>query len=214
MSSNKKFKIQNGVDITGDVVVGGQLVIQSDGTIILPSSMSTFISQAVESEIADLQSQVDEILGSSPEHLNTLQEIVTLFQSADGDLATLINQNSTAIAALQVAIDSKASSSAVTTLSASVTEAQTLITGGSSETLATTSTNVVDSLNELHSGITSLSGGLYINYDASTGVISIDEADAAANLYVATSGDTTTLGGQSASHYRQDIYDIHGNIIN
>jgi hypothetical protein len=213
MSSNKKFRIQNGVDITGDVVVGDQLVIQSDGTIIIPS-IQGMISQIVASELASLQSQVDDILGSSPDQLNTLQEIVALFQSADGDLATLINQNSIAIAALQVAIDSKASSSDVTTLSASTAEAQTLISGGSSATLATTSTNVVDALNELHSGITSLSGGLCINYDASTGVISIDEADAAANLHVATSGESTNLGGQSASHYRQDVYNIQGNIIN
>jgi hypothetical protein len=81
-------------------------------------------------------------------------------------------------------------------------------------TLETTATNVVDGLKELHSGITSLSGGLCINYDASTGEISIDETDAAANLHVATSGESTTLGGQSASHYRQDVYNIQGNIIN
>lgn len=213
MSSNKQFRIQNGVDITGDVVVGNQLVIQADGTIIIPS-IQVMISQILTDELAALQSQVDEILGSSPEHLNTLQEIVALFQSADGDLGTLINQNSTAITALQVAIDSKASSSAVVTLSASTAEAQTLISGGSSETLATASTNVVDGLKELHSGITSLSGGLCINYDASTGEISIDETDAAANLHVATSGEATNLGGQSASHYRQDVYNIQGNIIN
>ena len=215
MSSNKKFKIQNGVDITGDVVVGGQLVIQSDGTIVLPSSMSTFISQAVESEIADLQSQVDEILGSSPEHLDTLQEIVTLFQSADGDLATLINQNSTSIAALQSSIDTKAVTSDVTTLSTSVDEVQTLMSGSSpSATLSTTSTNVVDAINEIHSNVDSLSGVSHINYDASTGEISIDETSVAANLHVATAGDTNTLNGKDSSHYRQDVYDIHGNIIN
>ena len=214
MSSNKKFRIQNGVDITGDVVVGDQLVIQSDGTIIVPS-MPDIISQIVASELATLQAQVDEILGSSPEHLDTLQEIVTLFQSADGDLATLINQNSTAIAALQVAIASKASYSAVTTLSTSVDEVQTLMSGSSpSATLSTTSTNVVDAINEIHSNVDSLSGVSHINYDASTGEISIDETSAAASLHVATSGDTTTLGGQSASHYRPDVYDIHGNIIN
>lgn len=47
MSSNKQFKIQNGADITGTVVVGDQLVIDSDGKVVLPA-----ISDAVASAIA------------------------------------------------------------------------------------------------------------------------------------------------------------------
>jgi|TARA_R110000744_G_scaffold107123_3_gene203549 hypothetical protein len=221
MSSTKEFRIQNGVDITGDVVVGGQIVIQSDGTILLPSSdtLASMITQATSNQVDALQLQIDTILGSSPEHLNTLQEIVALFQSADGDLGTLINQNSTAISSFQTELDLKATPSDLTALTTTVDAFKASVSGVPSttvpiETLETTTTNVVGAINDLHAGISSLSGGTCIDYNASTGVISVDEADAAANLHVATSGDATTLEGQTVSHYRQDVYDIHGNIIN
>ena len=100
MAFNKKFRIQNGVDITGEVVVGGQLVINADGTLV-----AAVTGEAVSSsEIDGLQSQIDAILGSSPEQLDTLQEIVAAFSSADGDLQTLISNTSAAVTALQTAI--------------------------------------------------------------------------------------------------------------
>jgi hypothetical protein len=73
---------------------------------------------------------------------------------------------------------------------------------------------VVGAINELHSTFSSISGGSCIDYNASTGVISIDETDAAANLHVATSGDANTLEGQSGDHYRLDVYDPNDTIIN
>jgi hypothetical protein len=100
MSTNKKFRIQNGVDITGEVVVGNQLVITAEGKLVLPA-IEGAISDAVSADIAALQAQVDAILGTSPEHLDTLQEIVALFQSEDGDISTLITNNSTAITQIQ-----------------------------------------------------------------------------------------------------------------
>jgi hypothetical protein len=48
-------------------------------------------------DLSSIQSQIDAILGSSPENLDTLQEIVAAFQSADGDLQTLMTANSSAI---------------------------------------------------------------------------------------------------------------------
>ena len=100
MSFNKKFRIQNGVDITGTVRVGDQLVINADGTIVA-DAISGVVSATVSSDIASLQSQVDAILGTSPESLDTLQEIVSTFQSADGDLQTLISNTSAAVSILQ-----------------------------------------------------------------------------------------------------------------
>ena len=100
MSTNKKFRIQNGVDITGEVVVGNQLVITAEGKLVLPA-ITEAVNEAVASDLAALQAQVDAILGTSPEHLDTLQEIVALFQSEDGDIQTLITNNSTAITQIQ-----------------------------------------------------------------------------------------------------------------
>jgi len=100
MSTNKKFRIQNGVDITGEVVVGNQLVITAEGKLVLPA-ITEAVNEAVASDLAALQAQVDAILGTSPEHLDTLQEIVALFQSEDGDISTLITNNSTAITQIQ-----------------------------------------------------------------------------------------------------------------
>ena len=150
MSSTKEFRIQNGVDITGDVVVGGQIVIQSDGTILLPSSdtLASMITQATSNQVDALQLQIDTILGSSPEHLNTLQEIVALFQSADGDLGTLINQNSTAISSFQTELDLKATPSDLTALTTTVDAFKASVSGVPSTTTTivpetTTVTNTV-----------------------------------------------------------------------
>ena len=56
MSSNKQFKIQNGVGITGTVEVGGQLVIDSDGKVVLPAISDTVsLAIASSSTITDLQ---------------------------------------------------------------------------------------------------------------------------------------------------------------
>lgn len=215
MSTNRKFRVQNGIDVTGEVVVGTQTVITSDGK-LTQSSVGDVVATALVNDIASLQAQVDSLLGTSPEHLNTLQEIVALFQTADGSLTTLISQNIADISAMQSNISLKASSTDVTTLSTSVTEVKELVSGTDSDTttLATTATTVVTAINELHTGLESISGGLCINYDSSTKIISIDETESASALHVASSGDTNTLEGQSADYYRLDVYDIAGSLIN
>ena len=121
MSFNKKFRIQNGVDITGTVVVGGQLVINADGTIVA-DAIAGVVSATVSSDIAALQAQVDAILGSSPESLDTLQEIVAAFSSADGDLQTLITNTSAAVTALQTAIGSGSLDTNASTIIGAVNE--------------------------------------------------------------------------------------------
>jgi hypothetical protein len=126
MSSNKKFRIQNGVDITGEVVVGNQLVINDDGT-IAPSSISDSVSATFGVETASLQTQIDALLSSSPEHLDTLQEIVALFQSEDNDLSTLINQNAAAVAALQTLVDAKGDGSQMIPMSTTISQVQAIL---------------------------------------------------------------------------------------
>jgi hypothetical protein len=52
-------------------------------------------------DLSSIQSQIDAILGSSPESLDTLQEIVAAFESADGDLQALMVANSSDISSLE-----------------------------------------------------------------------------------------------------------------
>ena len=132
MSFNKKFRIQNGVDITGTVRVGDQLVINADGTIVA-DAISGIVSDTVSSDIAALQSQVDAIVGTSPEALDTLQEIVSTFQSADGDLQTLISNTSAAVSVLQGQVGS-----------------------GS---LDTTASNVIAAVNEINAAVQNIPAG-------------------------------------------------------
>ena len=126
MSSNKKFRIQNGVDVTGQVHVGGQLVIESDGTIVL-AAVSDAVAQAVAGDISSLQTQVNNIVGTSPESLDTLQEIVATFQSADGDLQTLITNTSAAVTALQTSIGSGSLDTTASTIIAAINEVNTAV---------------------------------------------------------------------------------------
>ena len=126
MSSNKKFRIQNGVDITGQLIVGGRLVIDADGTIAV-STLEGAVTTAFAAEVTTLQTQIDALLEASPESLDTLQEIVALFQSEDNDLSTLISQNAAAIAALQAQIVSKTNTSEVDALTTSMTGVQSLL---------------------------------------------------------------------------------------
>ena len=214
MSTNTQFRIQNGVDITGEVVVGNQLVITAEGKLLVPE-IDVAVSGTVADDIAALQAQIDDLLGSSPENLDTLQEIVSLYQSEDGDLSSLVSTNSSAIAAFQASVDTKADASDVSALTTSVSNIEDLVfdSDGNLPTLLF-ATSVVSGINQLDTKMSSLSGGSHITYDASTGVISVDAAETATDLHVASAGDTTTLGGQGGDHYRIDIRDVDGTLVN
>lgn len=103
MSTNKKFRVQNGLDVTGEVTVGGVTVINADGTVV--SDVSDQLVP-LQSSVSALETAVQNIIGTSPETLDTLQEIVAAYEGADSDLQLLIatavatgTANATAIAA-------------------------------------------------------------------------------------------------------------------
>ena len=100
MSDNKKFRIQNGVDVTGELSINDVVVIDANGKVV-PEAISEAISGSTSSDIAALQAQVSAILGTSPETLDTLQEIVASFQDADSNIVTTVSTNTTAIADMQ-----------------------------------------------------------------------------------------------------------------
>jgi hypothetical protein len=139
---------------------------------------------------AGLQSQISNVLSNTDATaLNSLAEIVTEFQNADSTLSGVIGGHGTRLTDLE---------------------------GRTTDNIPEGITNKYYS-DELVK--TALSGGLCINDTKlqATGEIAVDEVEAEQSLRVAeavVSDDTSKLEGQSGSHYRIDIYDVNGVIIN
>ena len=104
--SNKKFRVQNGLDVTGEVSVGGVTVINADGTVVSDVSDQLIPLQA---DVQALETSVENILGSSPETLDTLQELVSAYEDADDDLQLLVSQTNQSIVDLQNSVGAGAS---------------------------------------------------------------------------------------------------------
>ena len=161
MSTNKKFRIQNGVDVTGEVVVDGALVITDEGKVVVPA-ISESVATIIADDLAALQSQIDAILGTSPESLDTLQEIVAFFNTEDGDLQTLITNNSTAIATINTTLtNGVATPTDIATLTAAVTAEETRATTAEAANAA-----AIAAANSRTSGISTSSGSTDIQMTA------------------------------------------------
>jgi hypothetical protein len=106
MSTNKKFRIQNGADIHGGgLSIDDVIVIGADGKVVA-GAIQEAVAELTAADIADLQAQVTAILGTSPETLDTLQEIVTAFENADSTLTGSVAQNATDIATINDTLQS------------------------------------------------------------------------------------------------------------
>ena len=104
MATNKKFRIQNGVDIHGGgLSIDDVTVIGADGKVV-ESAIADAVAGLTSSDIADLQAQVSAILGTSPETLDTLQEIVAAFEGADSTLTGSVAQNAADIATINTTL--------------------------------------------------------------------------------------------------------------
>ena len=178
MSSNKKFMIQNGAAITGEVTVNSQLII-TDAGVVTTGAISASVATLTAPGLAALQSQVDAILGTSPASLDTLQEIVSLFQSEDGDIQTLITNNSAAITAMQ---------STLATGVASAAEFAALEVLVGTTALDTSASNVADALNELHTELGTLTATQSGDVTSLTTAIATAKSEAIAS----SSTDATT----------------------
>jgi len=105
MSTNKKFRIQNGVDVAdGGISINDVTVIGADGKVV-PAAIADAVAGLTSTDIADLQAQVSAILGTSPETLDTLQEIVSAFENADSTLTQAVADNTAAHTANTAEID-------------------------------------------------------------------------------------------------------------
>jgi len=99
-------------------------ITSNDGEIsTLQSEMDTVEGRAtsLESRATTVEGRVDVIVGTSPETLDTLQEIVAAFEASDSDISALVSSNTIAISN-----EATARSSADTTLQSNIdTEAST-----------------------------------------------------------------------------------------
>ena len=185
MSSNKKFMIQNGAAITGEVTVNSQLII-TDAGVVTTGAISASVATLTAPGLAALQSQVDAILGTSPASLDTLQEIVSLFQSEDGDIQTLITNNSAAITAMQ---------STLATGVASAAEFAALEVLVGTTALDTSASNVADALNELHTELGTLTATQSSDVTSLTTAITTGDA---ASVATASSDATSKVSSEAA----------------
>ena len=157
----------------------------------LSSDIVDETSRATTAE-SSLQTQIDSILSNTDATaLNSLAEIVTEFQSVDGTLTGLISSNGSRISALETGV--------------------TAIEGWTTDNLSEGTINKYWTEQRTKDCLT---GGLCISYNSTTGEISIDETEAATSLTVAESHDANALGGEAPSHYRINVYDAAGNLVN
>ena len=181
--------------IAGDSDLTDSLAAEVTRATAAESGLSSDIvdetSRATTAE-SSLQTQIDSILSNTDATaLNSLAEIVTEFQSVDGTLTGLISSNGSRISALETGV--------------------TAIEGWTTDNLSEGTINKYWTEQRTKDCLT---GGLCISYNSTTGEISIDETEAATSLTVAESHDANALGGEAPSHYRINVYDAAGNLVN
>jgi hypothetical protein len=161
MSTNKKFRIQNGADIVGELSINDVTVIGADGKVVA-GAIQDAVASLTAADIADLQSQVTAILGTSPETLDTLQEIVTAFEGADSTLTGSVAQNASDIATINTTLtNGVATPTDIATLTASVTAEETRATTAEAANAA-----AIAAANSRTSGISTSSGSTDIQMTA------------------------------------------------
>ena len=135
---------------------------------------ATGIESGLRTDVNTVTSRVDAIIGTSPETLDTLQEIVAAFEDADSDIQSIITNNSGRLTAAESDIDAvevratdlESRSTAVEGRATSLETEQGLQSGRltvnegdidgletkvGTGTLGTTATNLSAAVNEIHS---------------------------------------------------------------
>jgi hypothetical protein len=181
-----------GGDVSGlQANIDAEASTRSSADSALQSSIDAEETRATSAE-AGLQSQISNVLSNTDATaLNSLAEIVAEFQSADSTLTGAVAGHGTRLTSLE------SSTSA--------------ILAWDTDNVSEGSTNKYWTPERTK---TALSGGLCITYNSTTGEIKIDEAEVATDLHVASSSDANALGGQTPSHYRIDVYDVNGVVVN
>ena len=208
MSTNKKFRIQNGVDVSnGDISINDVTVIGADGKVV-PAAIADAVAGLTSSDIADLQSQVSAILGTSPETLDTLQEIVAAFESADSTLTGSVAQNAADIATINTTLtNGVATPTDVADLQSQVTSNDTDIAANSA---AIAATNARTSGISTSSGSSNIQMAAEVDMDSNKVTNMADPTaaqDAATKAYVdaASTSSGSDLSAEEAARIAGDV---------
>ena len=207
MSTNKKFRIQNGVDIHGGgLSIDDVTVIDADGKVVA-SAIADAVAGLTSSDIADLQAQVSAILGTSPETLDTLQEIVAAFEAADTTLTGTIAQNAADIATINTTLTNGVATPT------DVADLQSQVTANDTDIAANAA--AIAAANARTAGISTSSGSSNIQMTADVDMDSnkvtnmadpTAAQDAATKAYVdaASSTSSTDLATETAARIQGD----------
>jgi len=143
---------------------------------------------------AALQSQIDFIEeNTDPAALDSLTEIVAAFQSADGSITGVVNSNTSRISTLETGIG--------------------VIQAWDTDNVAEGSTNLYFTESRAKACV-GADAGSCIDYVESTGKFSLDLSETAGALVPDNSSNADKLDGQHGSHYRIDVYDVNGTVVN
>ena len=207
MSTNKKFRIQNGVDIHGGgLSIDDVTVIGADGKVVA-SAIADAVAGLTASDIADLQAQVSAILGTSPETLDTLQEIVAAFEGADSTLTGSVAQNAADIATINTTLTNGVATPT------DVADLQSQVTSNDADIAANAA--AIAAANSRTSGISTSSGSSNIQMAAEVDMDSnkvtnmadpTAAQDAATKAYVdaASTGSSSSLATETAARIAGD----------
>ena len=172
------------------------------------SSSLTDEGNGRDSDVSSLQAQINSILSNTDQAaIDSLTEVVAAFENADNSLGTLITNNTNTIASLQTQINGN---------DGDIVGLDTRVSTLENE-MNVVEQDIIELPGEIKACIV---GGLCIETEVlSNGNVEVrvDEVDVVDNS-TETSGLTVRnaneLGGQEPSHYRIDIYDINGTIVN
>ena len=160
-------------------------------------SLAAAISaEIVAREGADtaLQSQIDFIKeNTDPAALDSLTEIVAAFQAADGSITGVVNSNTSRITALESGV--------------------TAIEAWDTDNVSEGSTNLYFTEARAKACV-GADAGSCLDYDQAAGKFSLDLTETAGALVPDNSSNADKLDGQHGSHYRIDVYDVNGNVVN
>lgn len=193
-----------GVEIAARIAGDAGLQSQIDSL----SSSLTDEGNGRDSDVSSLQAQINSILSNTDQAaIDSLTEVVAAFENADNSLGTLITNNTNTIASLQTQINGN---------DGDIVGLDTRVTTLENE-MDVVQQDIIDLPGEVKACIV---GGLCIETEVLPNgnvEVRVDEEDVVDNS-TETSGLTVRnaneLGGEEPSHYRIDIYDINGTIVN
>jgi hypothetical protein len=210
--------VETAARIAGDAALDSDLTVEIAARIAgdqgLQSQIDSLSSSLTDegngrdSDVSSLQAQINSILSNTDQAaIDSLTEVVSAFENADNSLGTLITNNTNTIASLQTQINGNDGDIVGLDTRVGVLESE----------MDVVQQDIIDLPGEIKACIV---GGLCIETEvlANGNVeVRVDEVDVVDNS-TETSGLTVRnaneLGGQEPSHYRIDIYDINGTIVN